>query len=67
MAKSFWRIPHQEVVRQCAADNTKCDANSPIRKFDTLEPCISGGKKILSDSDLTDMLKRIYMGSGLDE
>lgn len=52
-----------EVRRQCEADTTaKSTDFGPIKKFQTVEPCIEGGKKILADSDTTEMLRKIYLG-----
>lgn len=51
-----------EIRRQCdSATMAKSVDFGPIKKFDTLEPCIEGGTKILADPDTTEMLRKIYL------
>ncbi len=61
--ETIFGIPRAEIRRQCEASAIKCDSNSPLRKFETLEPCLEGSRKILEDEELTAMLRRIYTGS----
>lgn len=63
MKETIFGIPRAEILRQCGASTLKCDSNSPLNKFETLEPCIKGGEKILADEKLTALLQRIYTGS----
>lgn len=67
MKKTIFGIPYGEVERQCIADTLTRDSNSPLKKFNTVEPCIDGGKKILEDEELTALLRRIYRGSDRHE
>lgn len=67
MKETIFGIPYVEVERQCAADVLKRDSNSPLQKFNTVEPCIDGGMKILEDEELAALLRRIYRGSGRHE
>lgn len=57
----------KEVERQCSLDSLKCDVNSPIMPFETLEPCIEGGKKILENEKLRNWFRRIYTGRESNE
>lgn len=67
MRKEIFGIPYCEIKRQCAANTLKRDSNSPLRQFNTVEPCIEGGAKILEDEELTALLRRIYRGSDSHE
>ena len=63
MKETIFGVPRAEILRQCGASTLKCDSNSPLHQFETLEPCIKGGEKILTDQELTTLLRRIYTGS----
>ncbi len=63
MKETIFGIPREEIRRRCKVSTVKCDSNSPLSKFETLEPCLKGSKKILEDKRLTAMLRRIYTGS----
>lgn len=67
MRKEIFGIPYEEIKRQCAANTLTRDSNSPLRKFNTVEPCIQGGREILEDEEFTALLKRIYRGSDSHE
>lgn len=51
------------VQKQCNAGVLHCDNNEPIRKGETLEPCIRGAKKITGDPELKKLVKEILTGS----
>lgn len=67
MNNSIFGIELEEIERQCAADTLKRDSNSPIKNFETLEPCIAGGNKILEDKELKSFFNKIYNGRENDE
>lgn len=67
MKDYIFGVKIEEIRRQCAADTLRCDSNSPIQKFETLEPCIEGGRKILADPALKSFFRRIYTGRENDE
>lgn len=52
------------VRKQCNAGELHCDNNAPIRRGETLEPCIRGAKKITEDPELKKLVKEILTGSG---
>ena len=59
--KLFNRTPDQ-IKKQSGSNPDKCDSNMPIGGGETLEPCLRGAKKLLSDSEKKEMLYRIYRG-----
>ncbi len=63
MTETIFGVPREEILRQCRTSTLKCDSNSPLHRFETLEPCIEGGEKILEDGELAALLRRIYTGS----
>lgn len=67
MAKTILGLSLSEIERQCAADKIKCDSNSPIQEFETLDPVIAGGEKILADEELTAFFRKIFTGRNDDE
>ncbi|MCR5147168.1 MAG: hypothetical protein K6B70_07530 [Clostridia bacterium] len=36
---------------------------APITRGETLEPCLRGGKKILNNPEIREMMHRIYTGT----
>lgn len=63
MKETIFGIPYDEVQRQCVADTLKRDSNSPLQRFNTVEPCIDGGQRILENDKLLVLLRRIYRGN----
>lgn len=51
------------VRKQCNAGVLHCDNNEPIRRGETLEPCIRGAKKIADDPALKELVKEILTRS----
>ena len=49
-----------EFKRQCAVNTLMCDSNSPISDFETLEPSIKGGRKIIANSESIDFFRKLY-------
>lgn len=61
--KKMFNMSMDMVRRQCEAGAMHCDMNAPIRRGETLEPCIRGAQKILEDPELKKMVKDILTGS----
>lgn len=62
MEKKIMGANLTEIRRQCEADVLKYDSNAPIRCFETVEPCIEGGRKILEDDELKLFFNEILTG-----
>lgn len=61
--KKMFNVSMDMVRKQCEAGTLHCDMNAPIKKGETLEPCIRGAKKISNDPELKKMVKTILTGS----
>lgn len=61
--KKMFNMSMDMVRKQCNAGVLHCDNNEPIRKGETLEPCIRGAKKISSSPELKQLVKEILTGS----
>ncbi|MCM1047906.1 MAG: hypothetical protein NC433_05730 [Clostridiales bacterium] len=60
MEKQIMGVDVHEIRRQCKASILKCDSNSPIEEFETLEPCIKGGEEIISNPELLQFFRTLY-------
>lgn len=60
--KKLFRMSLDMVHKQCNAGVLHCDNNAPIRRGETLEPCIRGAKKIANDPELKKLVKEILTG-----
>lgn len=64
MAESkMFNMSMDMVRKQCNAGVLHCDNNEPIRRGETLEPCIRGAKKIADDPVLKELVKEILTRS----
>lgn len=60
--KRMFNMSIEMVRKQCNAGALHCDNNAPIRRGETLEPCIRGAKKIANDPELKKLVKEILTG-----
>ena len=58
----MFNMSMEMVRKQCGAGVLHCDNNEPIRRGETLEPCIRGAKKIAADPELKKLVKEILTG-----
>lgn len=64
--KRLFNLTYDQIRKQSGTRAEKCDYNTPIRKGETFEPCIRGGRKMLSDLEKKEMMRRIYRGEKKD-
>lgn len=60
--KKLFNLTKEQIVKQSGSRPDKCDYNTPIRSGETLEPCIRGSKKFISDPRKSEMMYRIHRG-----
>lgn len=60
MDKTIFGIQLEEIKRQCSIESLKANKTMPLTKFNSLKPCIDGGKQILKDKELSTMLRNLY-------
>lgn len=60
--KKLFNLTIDQVKRQSGTKPDKCDYNTPIRRGETLEPCLRGSQKFLDDPQKKEMMYRIYRG-----
>lgn len=63
MEERMFNMSLEMIRKQCNAGELQCDNNAPIRRNETLEPCIRGAKKILQDAEICTIVKEILTGS----
>ena len=63
----MFNLSDEAVLKQCQAGGIKSDANAPIRKGETLEPCLRGADKILNDDSMSKMFRKILMQENTQE
>lgn len=61
--KKMFNMSANMVQKQCSAGVLHSDNNEPIRRGETLEPCIRGAREIAEDSKLKKLVKEILTGS----
>ena len=64
--KKIFGLTEKEVKRQLESTEIAMDPErkfDPLSKRDSLDSCIEGGKKILKDPHMKEMLGSIYRGS----
>ena len=59
--KMLFNLTREQIRKQSGVRTEKCDYNTPIRKGETFEPCIRGGKKMLSNPEKKEMMRKIYI------
>lgn len=60
--RKLFNLTKEQIKKQIGSRPDKCDYNTPIRRGETLEPCIRGSQKILNDPKKREMLYRIHRG-----
>lgn len=55
-------IDWNEFDRQCKAYECQYDSNTPLIRGETLEPSLRGLEKIENDSELRELLRKVYRG-----
>lgn len=61
--KKMFNMSMEMVHKQCKAGGLYCDNNAPIRRGETLEPCIRGAKKIAENPELKKLVREALTGS----
>ena len=62
MGKKVFNMTLEQFNKMAGKNDNICDHNRPIRKEETLEPCLRGAQKILDDPSQKEMMYRIYTG-----
>ena len=60
--KELFNLTEEQRKKQRGSKPDKCDYNTPIRRGETLEPCLRGSKKFLDDPEKKEMMYRIHRG-----
>ncbi len=60
--REIFNLTIDQIEKLSGTRNDKCDYNTPIRKGETLEPCLRGAKKVMADEKKREMMYRIYRG-----
>lgn len=60
--KELFNLTEDQIKKQSGSRPDKCDYNTPIRRGETLEPCIRGSQKFLDDPQKREMMYRIHRG-----
>lgn len=60
--KMLFNLTEEQIKKQSGTKPDKCDYNTPIRRGETLEPCLRGSQKFLEDPQKKKMMYRIYRG-----
>lgn len=60
--KNLFNLTETQIKKQSGSKPDKCDYNTPIRRGETLEPCIRGSQKFLNDPQKREMMYRIHRG-----
>ena len=60
--KNMFNANMEMIRKQCNAGIMHCDNNAPIRRGETLEPCIRGAKKISAEPEVKQLVKEILVG-----
>ena len=60
--KNMFNSNMEMIRKQCNAGIMHCDNNAPIRRGETLEPCIRGAQKISADPEVKQLVKEILVG-----
>lgn len=60
--KKIFGLTQEQLKKQSGKISDSPENQTPIRKGETLEPCLRGAKKILADKGKTEMMRRIYRG-----
>ena len=59
---TMFNVSMEMIQKQCNAGVMHCDNNAPIRRGETLEPCIRGAKKISENPEIKNLVKELLVG-----